>query len=749
MCLRLLNQLNHPNIIQFLGSYTYTRQQNFIFPCLDMDLKQFLQTEARFGDFRHDFTFYSALRGLCSALLSTHHLYLNEQDHGVDFNAIGYHHDLRPSNILVNQRTFILADFGLGKLKEAKETSKTLWTQTAGDYLAPECMNEKFESQYVGRAIDVWALGCLMADIVVYIHDGSRGVKHFSDSRVAPGAQGWDNSYFYGSDGRVKPQVDSFLRRLPTTGRDAIPTDPLVDLSLQMLVPDPSQRPSIGDVSARLTFLDICVHVLFVRNNFTTYLSKRQGTEFKLVEIRFLAWGHVLDMDQRQPKTSGELSELLSLVHDDVIKALLSLSHELQKVDPNMERLAEDSIDGSVNFLWTLLPPELSRRANDFWQHIILSADDMAVMDNIEEALSATRFSAFYATRALAAMKKIRLAMLEPQSSSLADSDTGALLMDARDVLATSTASYTIGKLKKDNMPILVEWMWYSLRWDQVSPEQRSLVMRLRAQSFGLEKRPATLKTLDCIGLFEEKAPRLGYGFVYRIPPGVQSTPTRLVDLFDQKSGDQKPQPLLGDKFKLALAIGDFLKQFHSIGWLHENFIPHNILFFTRDTYDLPSSDEIRHPYFVGLHKSRPDGSWQTDGPASDVISDYYHPDYASSGRYQIEFDYYSLGIILLEIGLWRSLSSMLSKSSKMSASEVRDDIKRRCKRLGPKMGERYKDATLKCLDGSLTQHQESDQAGYFGLDIGEGSSKERTVTLGHFIEDIIEPLETLAAACI
>ncbi len=198
MCLRMLNQLQHPNIIRLLGSYTHQGGHNFLFPCVDMDMKYFLQREDRFGNFRWDFTFYSALYGLGSALSKTHRLYLNQREHKVNFEAIGYHHDIRPANILVNKETFILADFGLGNLKEIDAQSQTPWKPTTGDYLAPECMDEKHNRQDVNRAIDVWAFGCLLAEVVTYMRTGATGVKEFSDRRLSPGSRAhWKDSGFY------------------------------------------------------------------------------------------------------------------------------------------------------------------------------------------------------------------------------------------------------------------------------------------------------------------------------------------------------------------------------------------------------------------------------------------------------------------------------------------------------------------------------------------------------------------------
>ncbi|KAJ4424693.1 hypothetical protein N0V82_000621 [Gnomoniopsis sp. IMI 355080] len=755
-CLTLMNQLKHPNVIPFLGSYTYRGDRNFLFPRLDMDLKKFLTLPDRFGSFQHDFTFYSALRGLCSALLNIHELHLNQDRHGVDFDSIGYHHDIRPANILVNQETFILADFGLGNVKDSGVRSQTAWTQTLGDYLAPECM-EGLQSQTVGRSIDIWAIGCLIADIVTYIHLGNKGVQEFSKERLTPGVSGWIESLFHSVDGHIKTEVVKWLHRLPQVGPGGISISPLVELSLYILTKDAVHRPKISNVCQRLTLLSLQAHFSACDSKLRAFCENHPSADVKLIQHRLVAWGHVLELDQTDHEKSSGMSDCRNNIYDEAINLMTDLFFGLSEMNETaVKSRREGAFDEYVGWLWDLLPSDIARRANEYWQYIVLSTDDTSCLHDLERALSSTRFSAFYATRALAMMRMIRLAVLSPEAldaeSYQLNSTAETQTLTQADVMISEgqSNSYSVGKLECDGSPVLVEWMWYAMSWYKVAPEQRSLLMSLKAQSFGMPQKPDDLRTLDCVGIFEQNDDKFGYGFVYRIPPDMEPEPLSLFRLLDQDPRQPRPQPFLGDKFKMAASIGEFLKQFHTVGWLHENFNSRNIIFFAREPRELPLPDELRKPYFVGLYKSRPDGSlWQTDGPDGGAESDYQHPDYASSGRYRIDFDYYSLGIILLEIGLWRSLSAMLSTSSrysKMSAKELREDHIRRCRaRLGPKMGKVYAEVALKCLDGTLQQSK--DELKRSTQDQGELAAK--TAALGRFIEDVVEPLQTLALVSI
>lgn len=105
--LKLLRTLRHPNIVPVMCSYTYNNDHNFLFPSYKLDLKQFLQTDVRLADFQWNFTFHLALCGLASALENTHGIRLNAKEHGLDMDAIGYHNDFRPANVLVSTNTFI------------------------------------------------------------------------------------------------------------------------------------------------------------------------------------------------------------------------------------------------------------------------------------------------------------------------------------------------------------------------------------------------------------------------------------------------------------------------------------------------------------------------------------------------------------------------------------------------------------------------------------------------------------------
>ena len=87
--------------------------------------------------------------------------------------------------------------------------------------------------------------------------------------------------------------------------------------------------------------------------------------------------------------------------------------------------------------------------------------------------------------------------------------------------------------------------------------------------------------------------------------------------------------------------------------------------------------------------------------------SSYIDPVYMKTGLLTEKSDVYSFGILLAEIGFWTTLYNLAGrtkdKSKKVSPPEVRERLIQECEsKLACWMGERYRDATLLCLNVEL-----------------------------------------------
>ena len=769
-CLILLNQLNHPNIVPLLASYTYKGVHNFLFPAYEMDLENFFKRRERFKDFSWSFTFFSALHGLAAALCSTHKLHLVEREHGLDLDAIGYHHDLRPVNVLVNQETFILADFGLGKFKPKDSLSQTQWKIGNGDYLAPECMDENFAHQKVGRAIDVWAFGCLLIEVATYIERGAEGLEAFRKLRMSRSRHDlWEESCFYANDGSVKTAVQDWLACLTTGNSLAIPTLMLINISSKTLKKDPVDRPKMSDIYRELTLVSLRAHFLALRHVFQNYLEhfsnpktrRSAGMKLWFERERFLAFGRILGLNSEQmaPVPSEELCTLYDKAQEAMISLYRKLEYELHQIDSSEykdsgkigeeslpdEKILENDVHELVGSLWDLLSPAEKRKAENEWLRAMLNTEDVERLDNIGRTIGIEDDSMYEKGAAMAMMKKIRLAILsDPRTVS------HNFIINAEDVeILRSVDSHHMG-LFQGKVQVLIEWMYYTPAWKDIPLKQRTIVMGLKAQSFGLESKPPNLRTLDCIGAFQDTGKRTGYGFVYRLPvpkleAQIAASTTTLLQLFAQSYTNPRQhqhRPLLGDKFRLASMLASFLREFHTIGWLHENFHSNNILFFHIKKMDESNHIPLDQPYIIGLHKSRPGGNaWHTEGPSGAKFQDYQHPEYLRTKRFRLEYDYYSFGLVLLEIGFWRPLWawSKQERCQKMNLAEFRQElVENYVPRLGAEMGAVYRDVVHFCLStsDSAVTNQESDGSSECGDPDG--------VAFKLFIENVIEPLEEL-----
>ena len=118
---------------------------------------------------------------LASAIEAVHNYFSNT----FNVRKIGCHYDLKPDNILYRPGKFILSDFGLSRLSDEDEGSKSLYRNGGAEYWAPEChsVDEDFKKLQVGRSSDMWSFGCILSEMLTYLQRGSTGVEIFSSKR--------------------------------------------------------------------------------------------------------------------------------------------------------------------------------------------------------------------------------------------------------------------------------------------------------------------------------------------------------------------------------------------------------------------------------------------------------------------------------------------------------------------------------------------------------------------------------------
>lgn len=152
--LKLLKHFNHENIISILAiqrpiSFDLFNEIYLIQELMETDLHRVIKTQ-KLSDDHIQYFIYQTLRAL-----KTMHL------------ANVLHRDLKPSNLLLNSNCDLkICDFGLARSIASSEDNFGFMTEYVATrwYRAPEIM---LTFQEYTTAIDVWSVGCILAEMLV------------------------------------------------------------------------------------------------------------------------------------------------------------------------------------------------------------------------------------------------------------------------------------------------------------------------------------------------------------------------------------------------------------------------------------------------------------------------------------------------------------------------------------------------------------------------------------------------------
>lgn len=248
---------------------------------------------------------------------------------------------------------------------------------------------------------------------------------------------------------------------------------------------------------------------------------------------------------------------------------------------------------------------------------------------------------------------------------------------------------------------VVVEWVEY----DREALEERLTHLRrmddlARMMHSASECHP-DLHGIDCLG-YTDDADHSRYGLVYKAPSPSFSSLHSLIASNDLKTPD------LDDRVRLASTLAVALWSLHSLDWLHKSICASNILFFpsafSKSAHSATASaalvPEVAKPHLVGFDASRPDLDTALSVVSKNPsIADLHrHPSSLRGLPHCKAFDIYSLGLVLLEIGLWKVLQSYYK--AHYSAERWRDRVVLPVlvPGLGSKVGKKYKEVVEMCL---------------------------------------------------
>ncbi|KGO40440.1 hypothetical protein PEX1_074580 [Penicillium expansum] len=213
-------------------------------------------------------------------------------------------------------------------------------------------------------------------------------------------------------------------------------------------------------------------------------------------------------------------------------------------------------------------------------------------------------------------------------------------------------------------------------------------------------------------------------GYIQHKPDSSQSTPDAFTIIFRMPEQhlphrslrgcfqDMNHTHSLSDRFKLANELAKAVHSVHLFGFVHKNIRPETILLLGGDESSIGSA------FLIGFDSFRmASGRTLRKGEASWERCLYQHPDRIgtiSPKDYIMQHDIYSLGVCLLELGLWESFVSYneLSSSNDNALSPTRASILGTGRglyfqkhllflakgELRKRMGTKYSDVVVTCL---------------------------------------------------
>ena len=270
---------------------------------------------------------------------------------------------------------------------------------------------------------------------------------------------------------------------------------------------------------------------------------------------------------------------------------------------------------------------------------------------------------------------------------------------------------------------VLIEWIDY----DREAIEERVAHVRrmddLARMMHSASERHPDLHSIDCVGYTDDGA-QSRYGLVYRAPAPSFSTLHELI------AGPDLKTPDLDDRVALARTLAVALWSLHSLDWLHKSLCSANVAFFSTGAAATGATAEslvpdTSAPRLLGFDASRPDlDTALSMAPKNPSIQSLHrHPSSLRGLPHCKAFDIYSLGLVLLEIGLWKVLQTYCKPH--YSADRWRDKVVLNVlvPALGSKVGKRYRDVVALCLG------------------VGEDLDGQEA---GNLMEDIVTRLESI-----
>lgn len=359
--------------------------------------------------------------------------------------------------------------------------------------------------------------------------------------------------------------------------------------------------------------------------------------------------------------------------------------------------------------LLNLLPQALQSQAQEYLQTAVTEAEDANITRDTQKATESDnikkRIGLLASIKSMTAILNQRIDMRRPD-----------LKIEPWHIVCTDVISVDceVEHLQHDlSHKIVVEGINYevSLQDEQIG-KQRHVRAESRADHSSGHGEIEILRVLRCYRYFHDtESNRFGLVFKFPSPSSQSREVVSLRQMLDSTTGWEHRPPLEA-QFKLACDLVSSFLRYHKIAWLHKNVNSSNVVFFPHG--NRPPLGFIDQPYIIDFNHSRPNEPMGfTERPREGANErDYQHPEYLQNHyRYRLSFEYYSLGFVLLEIGLWRSLAS-LTKDWRGGNDEIgRRVLHEKMFMLKHRVGSKYHDVVRRCLTGDFGMQEQDEHS--------------------------------------
>jgi len=221
--------IRHPHLIRHLVTYETNSHYYVVFPWASGGNLSNLWQRDNSMERTEKLVLWSLRQmiGIASALEALH-------------NVNCRHGDIKPENILHfihdEEETLVLADVGVSRVhihatKDRKGGTTTRATTPA--YEAPEALTDNKSPR--ARKYDMWSLGCILLEYVIWLLEDLEAVKRFRDARDGP-----DHEFYFLSNNKaeIHPTVRTTFRTLRehTRCRNGTAIEALIDLVAENLL---------------------------------------------------------------------------------------------------------------------------------------------------------------------------------------------------------------------------------------------------------------------------------------------------------------------------------------------------------------------------------------------------------------------------------------------------------------------------------------------------------------------------------